>query len=492
MKHLPIVLIITVLLMSGLGSARAQTGTTPEIKWTTCWDTIPVDEVDEGRVECGYLMVPEDRSQPNERQISIAVAVMHPERDSDDADDALVYLAGGPGGNAVAELSDWIGTPYLDDRTLVLFDQRGTGYSEPSLNCPEYDDEEVDYPLEDCRDRLEDAGIDLNMYNSRESAADVADLRIALGYDEWALYGISYGTRLALTVMRDHPTGINAVILDAVYPPHVQSWEEYPDNTSAAFERLFTACAEDRRCNRAYPDLEDVFWETVARLNDKAGDYVSIDPDTGIETDATLSGDGLINEVYDILYSTWRIPYLPQVIYAVADGQYAQLEALQTGELMGWQADADIEDSEGFYYSVECREELPFLDLDTALDNIERRPRDLFYNTEYTLYQAFDDCANWDVEPADALENEPVRSAIPTLIAAGVFDPITPVIWAERAAEHLSNSTLIVVPNGGHGVIDSDRCPSGIAHRFLDNPTRRDLDTSCIAEMDAPDWVVED
>jgi pimeloyl-ACP methyl ester carboxylesterase len=491
MKQRLVIFIITLLLLSNLGSIQAQNGYTPEIKWTECWDTIPTYLVDDGTVVCGYLFVPEDRSQPDARTISLAVAVMFPDGDSDDENEALVYLAGGPGGNAVAELEDWIGAPYLDERTLVLFDQRGTGYSEPSLNCPEFDAEDVNFPLEDCRDRLEDSGIDLNMYNSRESAADVADLRVALGYDEWALYGISYGTRLALTVMRDHPEGINAVILDAVYPPHVRFWEEYPANTSAAFEHLFTACAEDRRCNRAYPDLAEVFWETVGRLNDRAGEYVSIDPDTGIETDARLSGDGLINEVYNLLYSTSRIPYLPQVIYAMADGQYAQLEALESGELLGFQAETDIEDSEGFYYSVECREEVPFLDLETALDNIERRPRELYFNTEYFLYRIFDDCANWDVDEADALENEPVRSDIPTLVAAGVFDPITPVRWAESAAQYLPNSTLIVVPNGGHGVIDSDRCTVRIARAFLDQPTRP-LDTSCVEEIDAPDWEVED
>ena len=38
-----------------------------------------------------------------------------------------------------------------------------------------------------------------------ENRLNLADLRALLGYDQWNLYGISYGTRLALTTMRDQP-----------------------------------------------------------------------------------------------------------------------------------------------------------------------------------------------------------------------------------------------------------------------------------------------
>jgi pimeloyl-ACP methyl ester carboxylesterase len=74
-----------------------------------------------------------------------------------------------------------------------------------------------------CRDRLIQEGIDLSAYNSAASAADVNDLRIALGYDQVNLYGVSYGSRLALTVMRDYPGILRSVILDSTYPPEAIS-----------------------------------------------------------------------------------------------------------------------------------------------------------------------------------------------------------------------------------------------------------------------------
>ena len=107
----------------------------------------------------------------------------------------------------------------LENRDLILFDQRGVGYSEPSLDCPEIveaslanlesnlnDDEwlRIDSDARQvCHNRLIAEGIDLSAYNSCQCGGDLDDLRRALGYDVWNLLGISYGTRLALTAMRD-------------------------------------------------------------------------------------------------------------------------------------------------------------------------------------------------------------------------------------------------------------------------------------------------
>jgi pimeloyl-ACP methyl ester carboxylesterase len=51
-------------------------------------------------------------------------------------------------------------------------------------------------------------GIDFAFYNSTASAQDLDDLRRALGLEQWNLFRASYGTRLALTAMRDTPAGI--------------------------------------------------------------------------------------------------------------------------------------------------------------------------------------------------------------------------------------------------------------------------------------------
>lgn len=464
----------------------------PYVEQTECWMELPDGLVEGENVDCGILYVPEDRTDPNSPTIQLAFAVVYAPG-PDVKPDPVIYLAGGPGGNAVDEVSGWLDISYLQDRDLILLDQRGTGYSFPSLNCPEIENSEED-ATQACHDRLVSEGVNLQAYNSAENAADVADLRVALGYDEWNLYGISYGTRLALTVMRDHPEGIRSVIIDSVYPPEVNSWEEYGQNTADVFATLFQACAADAGCAAAFPDLESVFYATVDQLNAQPAEYTGVDPDTGNGVDLSLSGTDLIDRLFQLLYSTESIPYLPWVISEVANGNYNALNDLESGAIFEQERRRqepveDISDSEGMNLSVECQEEVGFLDEDTALANVPTEPATLYDNSINTIRATFSDCQIWGVALGDPVEAEPVVSDIPTLVAAGEFDPITPAKWAESAASHLPNSYFFLFPGGGHGVIDMNDCSRSIMQAFLDDPTQQP-DGSCIDAMGPVQWAL--
>ncbi len=141
--------------------------------------------------------------------------------------------AGGPGFAGLDDI-EYFGhvLPFRETHDIVTYDQRGTGRATPSLECPERDEVAVatlqaaEDPADEraavaaamraCRDRLVAVGIDLDDYDSEASAADLDDLRRALGYDRWTILGISYGGRLALATMRSFPDGIESVILDSV------------------------------------------------------------------------------------------------------------------------------------------------------------------------------------------------------------------------------------------------------------------------------------
>ena len=103
---------------------------------TDCWFKEPT-----GRdVECGWLTVPEDHAQPDGKTIKLAVARFKSDA-SKPQPDPIVYLEGGPGGSplksSILSQFDVYYGPLLDKRDLILFDQRGTGYSQPALDCPE-------------------------------------------------------------------------------------------------------------------------------------------------------------------------------------------------------------------------------------------------------------------------------------------------------------------------------------------------------------------
>jgi pimeloyl-ACP methyl ester carboxylesterase len=104
-------------------------------------------------VDCGYLIVPEDRDRSDSPTIRLHVAVAH-SLGRDPEPDPLIYLSGGPGSFALqwlyGNLSNY--SNILRKRDVVFFDPRGVGYSEPSLDCPEVMEafhEVLDQPISD-------------------------------------------------------------------------------------------------------------------------------------------------------------------------------------------------------------------------------------------------------------------------------------------------------------------------------------------------------
>ena len=116
--------------------ARAQA---PEARYqprynkVPCRLNLPAGAVRLNTIQCGYLRVPEDRrSGRGVVQLAVVRLVALSENP---LPDPIVYLAGGPGGNASGRLDEWFASPLRADRDIYLIDQRGTGFSRPSMNC---------------------------------------------------------------------------------------------------------------------------------------------------------------------------------------------------------------------------------------------------------------------------------------------------------------------------------------------------------------------
>jgi|GEM_PF-470767 len=449
------------------------------------------------RVECGYLTVPEDRSQPTGRTIQLAVAIVRAPGPNP-APDPLVYLAGGPGSPAVVNAGVFANSwrAFIGNRDFIVIDQRGTGYSRPALKCPEVYQangellgrtvsrtEKVQAEagaMLRCRDRLEQEGVNLAAYTSANSAADLEDLRMALGYGQWNLFGISYGTRLALTAMRDQPAGLRSVVLDSVYPTQVNLHTEMPANADRALNRLFTGCAQNPNCNARYPDLERVFYELVDQLN--AGPVtVGVNTSSG-RIDLVVDGNRLISLTYGMLYKTAVIPQLPGMIYATRNGNYGPLANLESSRLTGSGGF-----SHGMYFSVQCSEEIAFTNLDEVNAEMSRYPRlsTFFSGVMENTPTIFELCAAWGVQQPDPIENMPVQSSVPTLLLSGEYDPVTPPAWGRMAGGTLSTSFFYEFPGTGHAVITRGACAYGIIRAFLDNPTAAP-ESSCVGRMGGP------
>src|SRR5262245_60955201 len=158
----------------------------------------------------------------------------HPAQSPEKRPDPVDYLAGGPGDIAPLEVNGLITADFIRHRDILVVSQRGTWFSEPALTCAASDDFARELlglrfyseatkrahlaATETCHVEFTAAGANLSAYNSTESASDFADLRKVLGIAAWNIYGTSYGSYLAQTLMRDHPEGIRSVVLDSVLP----------------------------------------------------------------------------------------------------------------------------------------------------------------------------------------------------------------------------------------------------------------------------------
>lgn len=456
------------------------------------------------RVECGYVEVPENRADPSGRTVRLHVA-RFPSLADEPAADALVYLDGGPGGEPLDTLQYGFEdrfAPFLEARDVIVFDQRGTGWSEPALDCPAYrqlgldllddlldNDEYVRREtevLEGCKAEWAAAGIDLANFTSATNAADVADLRIALGYDSWNLFGISYGTRLALTVMRDAPEGIRSVVLDSTYPPEADGVLDFATNAGRAFDQLFSGCQSDPACVGAYGDLEARLTGLVDTWDREPQTVPVVDFLGGGRYEAVLDGDDILGVVFQSLYSETLIPSLPKLIDDLERGEVGLLSQtlsifLANGEFF----------SPGMYFSVQCNEEVPFADQTAYPESVADRPL-MALLADSTIIQSdrsFTFCAQWGSGVADPVENQPVDSDIPTLVLAGLYDPITPPSDGRAVAERLASAVYVEFDGLGHGVSTADPCPTAIMQAFLDDPDTPP-DTSCAATLRPPDWVL--
>ncbi len=466
-------------------SSTPITSGVPRAESTKCWFDGPRGVT----VECSYLIVPEDHTKPDGPTLKLAVARFKSDS-STPAPDPIVYLEGGPGGSPlrsyIGQFSTYFG-PLLDHRDLILFDQRGTGYSQPALDCPEYNqlvmdtldqnlsadqsDALANKALLQCHDRLVKDNVNLAVFNSAQNAADIASLQKAFGLDKINLYGISYGTRLALTAMRDVPQGIRSVVIDSVFPPQADLYSQIPANGARAMEVLFHTCAADADCNGAYPNLRDVFFQTVNQLNQQPLTF-TMTLHSGEKPAALMNGDSFLGLLFQSLYATEVLPYLPRLIYDVHNGNAAMAGALQADFLSTLD-----KISTGMQDSVQCNEELPFSTIDDLNATLAQYPQyeALASKGIYNL------CKAWVAPTANANENQPVTSDIPTLIFSGEFDPITPPAWGQETAKTLSKSFFFQLPHAGHGASLSNDCPRSILLAFIDDPTKQP-DSTCIAK----------
>jgi len=220
------------------------------------------------RLRCGTVSVPRNYDNPGGGQFKLAVVVVRSAQQPA-LPEPVVYINGGPGSPLTIYADHQARTPYAPSRDVILVDQRGTGRSEPDL-CADLDGAFLDATVAVATDATDDAlakrlaaysscraeaaarGFDLKDLGTSVTVADFEWVRRALGVERWNVYGESYGTTVAMTLVALHPDTVRSAVLDSIYPP-----DPRPMQSTNVADALFRYCAGDQATERRCPGSLD-------------------------------------------------------------------------------------------------------------------------------------------------------------------------------------------------------------------------------------------
>ena len=390
---------------------------------------------------CGTFFVPEDRAKPNGPTVGLNVVVV-PAFSKAPREDAVTYLAGGPGGAATelaADLSRQLVTLNLS-RDLLLVDQRGTGRSDAAH------------------------GGDATRYGTRMAMDDVDAVRAALGYRRLDVIGSSYGATAAQVFVKLHPASVHTLVLSGATALDVPFFDRYAVNAQLALDDLAELCASDPFCRSAFPGWERQFGELVRDWN--------ADPEA-------MTGDELASVVHLMLLDLSKAVSIPLVVSRAAAGDYGPLERAGSGDL-----DADLDRMSS---SIWCNEPWAGLEAEGP------------WGTDFDSYTtariaAFrEECESTPKrsEPR-ALWTLPDSSPVPVLALVGGADPQDPVANLSDLRRHFPDSRVVTFPHVGHQ-FGIGGCVAQILADFVERSTTKGLDTTpCDGVVRVPPFELPD
>ena len=435
-------------------------------------------------VRCGTVEVLENPALPRSRKLEMHFAVI-PAAKAQARPDPIVPLLGGPGESAIdaAEWSVHRLEPMLNDRDLLLVDQRGTGRS-GALRCPFSSPGD---PAESLQNLFPLAGVascakdlakhaDLTQYSYQRFADDLEKVRRALGYGQLNLFAGSYGTRAAQIFVRAYPSSVRTIYLGSVVPIDIAI--PLPDAKAAqsTMERTFAACESDASCRSAFPHLGDEFSRIMERL---ASGRVFVQAPRQVGTVA-LSQGRVAEWFRSLLYRPSSAARLPWLIDQASKGDWAPIVKGILED--AWDADHDL--SLGLLLSITCSDDVPFV----REEEVAAATRNTFLG-DWRVRPQQAACKVWPPSVALASDRQPIHTKIPTMFVSGNSDGGTPLWFTERAAPGFQNRIEVIMNNRGH--TEWAPCIERLYERFLNQDSVRGLDASACSHLSRPPFKVK-
>jgi len=406
--------------------------------------------------ELGRFTVPQNRSNPDSPVVTIAFVRFR--STSDTPGPPIFYLVGGPGASGIDDArGNLFGTiaALQAASDVIVIDQRGTGMSTPDLNVHAMFGLTPGVPLgsgeavvalvnafKKAAGQLSEAGIDLSAYNTNENADDVDALRSALGIERIQVWAHSYGTHLALALVRRHETFVAKIVLGGINGPD-HRWR-LPGDGDRLFARLNLLVQADPRWAGRIPDLSGLVRQVLSRLDEKP---VSISVRVAPDKTATVTLGKQDVQVLTALQlgDIDFIRAIPGLFYGMANNNFSTpaviILALKASEI-----------GPAMRYTMHCASGVSadrLARIDTEKDTA------LLGDAVNFPFNDSRVCEAWHAGDLGPEFRAPVTSSIPALFVSATLDGRTSLEDAAEVRAGFPNSYAVMLENGSHGRIFS-------------------------------------
>lgn len=445
-------------------------------------------------LRCGTFAVPYDYENPAAGTFKLNVRIRPAEKSPSVG--PLFVNRGGPGAESASmatEAEFYFSQKLLDNFDIVAFDPRGTGASEPFVDCVDeidpYFTADITYDSPEERQRLiddaqafndacqEKSGEILPYISTVSSARDIDTLRRALGYDKISFFGFSYGSELGATWAKLFPTTVRTAVFDGAADPNASYLQAGLDQ-AAGFERelnaFFADCATRKTC-AAYNG------GNPAALFDELVRRVERDPLFVNDKRTLVTSTVAYTAVVDAMYSSALWPTLAEAIAdatkkPIADG--TGLLALYD-DYYQRRPDGSYDNLLEAFIAISCLDD----NGGESVDDVEAQipqfeaiaPRlGKFFAIGYN-------CALWPAKskPKESMNNIGLG---PIVVVGTTGDAATPLESSRKMAAALADGRLIIATEDQHTGYGTSECVTDLVDDYLADLKIPDKETTCAAE----------
>lgn len=462
------------------GSYSTEAFATPTIDWSDCGSNL----------ECGYVDVPFDYSDPNSDTASIYLT-RHLATNPDERIGTLLVNPGGPGfgGSILAERAENIyNSDLLDHFDILGFDPRGTGLSRPNIDCiddydPYFASGDITPDTADERQEIIDSsrtfteqcfarsGDILPYVGTNNVARDMDMIRRALGEDKISYFGFSYGSELGSVWATMFPNTVRAAVLDGATDPGADRLEgtlQQNKGFETSIATFLAQCSQDRSCAfHNDGDAEGAFDALMADLDENPIPTVDGRPD--------LTRGMALTSVAEAMYSSDYWDFLAQGLDAAQSGQGAKLLEL-FDEYFQRNSDGTYGNELEAFLNILCADEPTRITIEEA---DAETPRFNANAPRFSPGTTGDyNCVFWP-EALDPRVTITGRGAGPIVVIGTTGDAATPLEGTRNMARTLEDGRLIVVTSENHTGYMSDNCAQDLVGQYLVDLIVPDKETNC-------------